>query len=108
MCLQVGALSAYSGLGAHTTSHAEMHALPSGGRLIDCAGFRDFEIWHLRYQDIEAGFAEIAAAAGACKFRDCMHRNEPEGVCGVRGAVAQGHIAASRYANFLTLSAPFS
>ena len=27
---QVGALSLYSGLGSHTTSHAEMHNIPSG------------------------------------------------------------------------------
>lgn len=71
---RVGALSAFSGLGSHTTSHAEMHHLPSGGTLIDCAGFRDFEIWHLDYDDIQKGFAEIADAARVCKFRNCLHR----------------------------------
>ena len=34
-----------------------------GGRLIDCAGFRDFEIWHLQFEEIQTGFVEIASAA---------------------------------------------
>ncbi len=63
--MRVGALSEM-GLGSHTTSHAEMHQLPSGGQLIDCAGFRDFEIWHLNYLDIQNGFVDIARAAQVC------------------------------------------
>eukprot|EP00802_Teleaulax_amphioxeia_P008204 Tamp_08212.p1 GENE.Tamp_08212~~Tamp_08212.p1 ORF type:complete len:267 (+),score=59.19 Tamp_08212:1105-1905(+) len=104
---KVGALSEM-GLGSHTTSHAEMHQLPSGGQLIDCAGFRDFEIWHLDYLDIQEGFPEIARAAQECKFRDCMHRNEPEKMCNVKRQVARGRIASCRHHNFMALTEPWS
>jgi putative ribosome biogenesis GTPase RsgA len=36
------------------------------GQLIDCAGFRDFEIWHLDYLEIQNGFVDIARAAKVC------------------------------------------
>lgn len=45
----------------------------AGGELIDCAGFRDFEIWHLDYLDIQEGFPEIARAAQVCAT-DLMRR----------------------------------
>ncbi|EKX37103.1 hypothetical protein GUITHDRAFT_155035 [Guillardia theta CCMP2712] len=97
---RVGALSEWSGLGAHTTSHAELHFLPSGGNLIDCAGFRDFATWHLTLEEVQQGFREISQAALDCKFRDCSHISEPAEVCGVKRALEEGKIETSRMMNF--------
>ncbi len=35
---------------------------------VDCAGFRDFEIWHLDYEAIHQGFSDIARAAQVLIF----------------------------------------
>jgi putative ribosome biogenesis GTPase RsgA len=47
------------------------HDVWAGGQLIDCAGFRDFEIWHLDYLEIQNGFVDIARAAEVC-VTTCM------------------------------------
>lgn len=41
-------------------------------------------------EDIHAGFREIAEAAAGCKFRDCLHRDEPPAACAVKRAAAEG------------------
>jgi ribosome biogenesis GTPase len=61
--------------------------------LIDTPGMRELQLWDTG----DAGgatFGDIEALAGACRFRDCRHRQEPG--CAVRGAVAAGTLAAWR------------
>lgn len=67
---RVGGLSGYTGLGSHTTTHAELHRIASGGDLIDCAGFRDFGTWHYTHEEIQEGFEEIARHALGCKYSE--------------------------------------
>jgi len=102
--LRVSSLSNYSGLGAHTTTHAELHHIASGGELIDCAGFRDFGTWHFSHEEIQEGFEEVAKAALECKYKNCRHRSEPE--CSVQAAVKRGDIAESRLEAFHSLTVP--
>jgi ribosome biogenesis GTPase len=40
---------------------------------------------------LDAAFDDIAALAGACRFRDCAHDNEPG--CAVRPSVAPDRLA---------------
>ena len=70
--------------GRHTTTARSLHLLPGGACVIDTPGVRA-----LRpdgdEQVLDAAFADIAALAVHCRFRDCSHQGEPG--CAVRGAV---------------------
>lgn len=101
--IRVGALSAHSGLGSHTTTTTILYSLPGGGRLIDSPGVREFSLEHLEGQQIAAGFREIRELAGECRFNNCSHAVEPG--CAVRGAVSSGDISAARYRNYLEMLA---
>ncbi len=71
--------------GRHTTTRREIIAVPGGGLLIDTPGMRELGL----FDDdggLEASFADIAALAGSCRFRDCAHQGEPH--CAVEAAVA--------------------
>jgi ribosome biogenesis GTPase len=89
--------------GRHTTTTSSLYALPSGGELIDSPGVRDFAPPLPAARDVAGGFREIAAEAGGCRFRDCLHRREPG--CAVAAASADGRIAARRLASYRRLLA---
>lgn len=85
--------------GKHTTTHARMYALPTGGSLIDSPGLQSFGLAHLSKGEIEAGFPELQEVLGTCRFRDCGHHREPD--CAVRVAVEEGRMDTRRYAALL-------
>jgi ribosome biogenesis GTPase / thiamine phosphate phosphatase len=96
-------ISAATEQGRHTTTHAVLHRLASGGDLIDSPGVRDYAPPVPAARDVASGFVEIQRAAAGCRFQDCLHDLEPG--CAVRAAVAGGAIRARRYESFRRLLA---
>lgn len=87
--------------GRHTTNAATLYHLPSGGDLIDSPGVRDFAPPLPAPRAVAGGFREIAAAALNCRFRDCMHRQEPG--CAVLASAQEGRISTQRVASYQRL-----
>lgn len=87
--------------GRHTTTTSSLYQLPTGGELIDSPGVRDFAPPLPAPREVAGGYREIAALAGSCRFRDCLHRHEPG--CAVAAAVQAGAIAARRLASYRQL-----
>jgi ribosome biogenesis GTPase len=79
-----GPVRAGDSRGRHTTTSRSLHLLPGGACVIDTPGVRA-----LRpdgdEQVLDAAFADIAALAAHCRFRDCGHQGEPG--CAVRAGV---------------------
>ncbi len=99
--LRTGEVSEQDGRGRHTTTAAELVALPSrDGFVVDTPGLRGFGLWDQEPREILQGFRELAAVSG-CRFRDCMHRSEPD--CAVRAAVEAGEIDEERHQSYLRL-----
>ncbi|SDM01039.1 ribosome biogenesis GTPase [Modicisalibacter muralis] len=96
--LRIGALSADSRKGTHTTTTARLYRLPAGGELIDSPGIREFGLTHLDEQQVTEGFIEFRELLGRCRFRDCRHRNEPG--CALLSAVERGDILGERFASY--------
>lgn len=86
--------------GRHTTTHRELHILPSGGLLIDVPGMRELRIAELE-QSIGAVFEDIQSLAKQCRFTDCEHETEPG--CAVRRAIEEDELDARRLANYRKL-----
>ncbi|WP_068546216.1 small ribosomal subunit biogenesis GTPase RsgA [Thalassotalea crassostreae] len=91
-------VSENSGLGQHTTTVARLYHFPSGGKLIDSPGIREFGLWHLTPQQVDQGFIEFQDYFGYCKFRDCKHQNDPG--CALQQAVADGNITQIRFDSY--------
>ncbi|MEW6998818.1 small ribosomal subunit biogenesis GTPase RsgA [Colwelliaceae bacterium BS250] len=87
-----------SGLGQHTTTVARLYHFPSGGSLIDSPGIREFGLWHLSPEQVDAGFREFQDYFGYCKFRDCKHQNDPG--CALKAAVSDGKINELRFQSY--------
>jgi ribosome biogenesis GTPase / thiamine phosphate phosphatase len=85
------------GIGRQTTTAARLYRLPSGF-LIDSPGVSEFGLGRIEPAELVQGFREMRKPAEDCRFTDCTHLREPD--CGVKAAVADGRIAASRYASY--------
>jgi ribosome biogenesis GTPase / thiamine phosphate phosphatase len=101
--LPTGPLREHDGRGRHTTSAAAMVELPGGGQLLDTPGVRQFGCWEIGRGDLLRHFADIARLARDCRFRNCIHRDEPD--CAVIEAVGVGNLAVARWAAFQRLAA---
>lgn len=94
-------VSGWSGKGLHTTTFAEMFDLPSGGKVIDTPGLREFALMDISKKELSHYFPEMRALINDCQFNNCMHINEPG--CAVKEAVNSGGIATDRYVSYLTI-----
>lgn len=87
--------------GQHTTTFAEMHALPFEGYLIDTPGIRGFGLVDMEPSEIGHYFPEIFELSQQCKFNNCLHLNEPG--CAVKKAAENHQLAPTRYESYLQL-----
>jgi len=94
-------ISDYSGKGQHTTTFAEIHELPFGGQIIDTPGIKTLGFNYLEEMDVAHNFREFFELSKNCKFRDCMHINEPS--CAVKEALEEERISSLRYDNYLAI-----
>ena len=96
--IQIGRLSAATGLGRHTTSAATLYFLPHGGTLIDSPGVRSFRLQTMTRYELEQGFRELRPYVGECQFGNCAHDREPG--CAVRNAAERDEIPKWRLDSF--------
>ncbi len=102
LALQVSALNRGSQKGRHTTTTATLHELAGGGLLVDTAGFKDFIAVDVDSQEAAAFFPGFEAVTeSGCRFRDCLHRSEPD--CVILAAIERGEIDARRHQAYLRL-----
>jgi len=95
--MRTGAVRAWDSRGRHTTTHRQLLLVPDGGVIIDSPGMRELQLWN-DAGDVDATFADVAALAVRCRFRDCAHAGEPG--CAVRAAVERGALPAERLASY--------
>jgi ribosome biogenesis GTPase / thiamine phosphate phosphatase len=97
--LVTGEISGYHSKGTHTTTFAEMFALPFGGDIVDTPGIKEFGILDFEKEEVSHYFPEMEKRLHDCKFNNCVHINEPG--CAVLKAVESGEIALTRYNSYL-------
>jgi len=101
MLLKTQDVSEWSGKGLHTTTFAEMHDLPDGGKIIDTPGLREFALMDIETNELSHYFPEMRILINDCRFNNCLHIEEPG--CAVKQAVEEGKISAGRYISYLNI-----
>lgn len=86
--------------GRHTTTRRELLVTPGGALVIDTPGMRALQPW-VPPQELVATFADVAAIAARCRFRDCAHTTEPG--CAVAAALANGSLDPARWQSYQRL-----
>ena len=103
--LAIGDLNLVTGRGRHTTSVTTCHAAgapwPGGALVVDTPGVRGFGLYGVELVEIAHGFRELRPWRVSCRFRDCLHEEEPD--CAVRRAVDAGEVDPERYDGYLRI-----
>lgn len=87
--------------GKHTTRHVELLELNCGGFVLDTPGFSSFEVNTIKAQELYKYFPEMKDCEDLCRFKGCLHINEPD--CVVKEKVLSGEIKKSRYESYIEL-----
>ncbi len=101
LALKTGTISKTHKKGIHTTTFAQMHALPIGGFIVDIPGLKEFGLVDFTPQDLAHYFPEMLQRIDKCRFSNCTHTNEPD--CAIKIAVEKGQIHETRYKNYLNM-----
>lgn len=99
--LQTGDISEKSQRGKHTTRHSEIFPFGENGFVIDTPGFSLLDIEMEEPEIITSYFVDFDKYRDDCKFKPCMHINEPD--CAVRKNVENGNISKPRYDRYVAL-----
>jgi ribosome biogenesis GTPase len=100
-------ISGHSGVGKSTLinklqpTFSELYDLDFGASIIDTPGIKGFGLVALNINDIGNYFPEFFALKKACRFHNCIHREEPH--CAVKIDLEEGKVAQSRYKNYLDM-----
>lgn len=98
--LATGEISTALNRGRHTTRKVSLMPI-AGGLVADTPGFSSYDTLTIDYRELGQYFPEFRALASQCRFRGCVHVNEPG--CAVKAALAAGDVLQSRYNNYLQL-----
>ncbi|MCI8668351.1 MAG: ribosome small subunit-dependent GTPase A [Lachnospiraceae bacterium] len=87
--------------GKHTTRHTELFHLDENTYLMDTPGFSSLYTNDFEGEDLKWYFREFAEYNETCRFKGCVHINEPD--CSVKQALAEEKISQVRYDNYCLL-----
>lgn len=96
----VGEIRESDGRGRHITTSRELIILPEGGMLIDNPGIREIQLWSTGV-GISKTFEDIGKLSQFCRFKDCIHDQEPG--CAVKKAVDNGDLSIERLQSYKKL-----
>ena len=86
--------------GRHTTTESRFFRIDTDTYLIDTPGFSSLEFPKLKdKKELELLFPEFINYIPQCKFRDCLHMNEPD--CSIKEHILTGDIPKMRYDFYL-------
>ncbi|MGO3318142.1 MAG: ribosome small subunit-dependent GTPase A [Leuconostoc carnosum] len=95
--LETGIVSKALSRGKHTTRQVTLIDV-EGALIADTPGFSSYEVFDFPVEDLADYFPELADIRNQCRFRGCLHLNEPG--CAVKESVTVGDIAQSRYNSY--------
>ena len=96
--METGSISEKIKRGKHTTRHSELFFVEKETFVMDTPGFSSMFVENMKPEELQNYFPEFDEFIPDCRFLGCVHVGERE--CGVKDAVKEGRIAASRYDNY--------
>jgi len=96
--LATGEISQALNRGKHTTRKVSLIEI-ADGLVADTPGFSSYEVFEIAANELTHYFPEYVRLGANCKYRGCVHINEPH--CAVKAALAAGELLQSRYDNYL-------
>ena len=80
--METGEISHKIDRGRHTTRHSELFYVEADTYIMDTPGFSSLILPDMEKEDLKDCFAEFKDYEDGCRFKGCMHLNEPD--CAVK------------------------
>lgn len=96
--MDIGGISKKIERGKHTTRHSEIIPIGEETYLVDTPGFSSIYFYDMEPEELKNYYKEFEEYEPYCKFGSCNHIGERD--CGIKQAVEDGAISASRYENY--------
>jgi len=99
LTLKTDEISEALGRGKHTTRHVELFKV-NNGLIVDTPGFSnlDFQEFGIDTEILSSSFIEFLELSNDCKFRGCLHINEPS--CAVKAKLGTNSVYDQRYEHY--------
>jgi ribosome biogenesis GTPase len=94
-------VSSFANKGKHTTTFASMLELTKDSYVIDTPGIKELGLMDMESWEISHYFPEMREKLGECRYKNCLHINEPG--CVIIEAVKAGEIAETRYDSYVSM-----
>ena len=96
--LATGEVSEFTDKGTHTTVVARLLTPEPDTYVADTPGLRQFRLWDIDPEQLDAFFPEFRPYLTRCQFAPCTHIHEPG--CAVLAAAERGDVPAVRYESY--------
>lgn len=94
-------VSRFANKGKHTTTFATMIEIVPDAFVIDTPGIKELGLMDMEPWEISHYFPEMRAKLGECRYKNCLHINEPG--CVILEAVDAQEIAPTRYDSYVSM-----
>ena len=89
--------------GRHTTTSSKYYVWEDNSSIIDTPGIRSLDVSNFNIQEIQDYFPEFNEYKNRCKYKDCLHYNEPTTSCVIKQKVEEGLINKKRYESYIRI-----
>ena len=99
--IKTNTLSEKNRRGRHTTTTTKVHIMGDHTYLFDTPGMENLYPDISNKHHIQDGFIEMLSARNDCKYRDCLHVNEPQ--CSVKDSMLNSESSKRRHTHYVKI-----
>ena len=100
-CIKTNTLSDKNQRGRHTTTTTKLHIIEEDTYLFDTPGMENLYPNISNKHHVQDGFIEMLSSRNNCKYRDCLHVNEPK--CSVKDSMLNSESSQTRHAHYVKI-----
>ena len=101
--IKTSTISSKSKRGRHTTTSSKYYIWDEDSSIIDTPGIRSLDVSNLNPIEIQNYFKEFSNIKEKCKYKNCLHYQEPTAACTIKQAVENNTINKNRYHSYLRI-----
>lgn len=101
--IKTSTISSKSKRGRHTTTSSKYYIWDEDSSIIDTPGIRSLDVSNLNPIEIQNYFKEFSNIKEKCKYKNCLHYQEPTIACTIKQAVENNTINKNRYQSYLRI-----
>lgn len=101
--IKTSTISSKSKRGRHTTTSSKYYIWDEDSSIIDTPGIRSLDVSNLNPIEIQNYFKEFSNIKEKCKYKNCLHYQEPTASCTIKQAVENNTMNKNRYQSYLRI-----